>query len=481
MSSQPLLGRLSPLRTSLFLVGVLALASCGDLREDLSTGLPPEGVEPALSAGPQGIPIQEFGPAIRAANRHTARLMANPNIVGTGVGLNEEGEPAVRVFLLHDRVRGIPSELDGVPVAAEVTGLFVVERGDVDREARARPAPIGFSVGHPNVTAGTLGARVTDGTNVYILSNNHVLANSNEASIGDPTLQPGSFDGGSAPDDVIGTLHDFQPISFSGSNTMDAAISIVGPDAVSGSTPYDDGYGSPSTNTTSATVGMGVQKYGRTTGLTLASVEEVNVTVSVCFEARGPFMCARSATFVDQFTITPGSFSGGGDSGSLIVTQNGNHPVGLLFAGSSTRTVANPINVVLERFGVTIDPTVPDVSEPTDPGEDPDDTDPTDPTPDEPGDGELSVDQFTVSTRTTGPWRRADATWSVSHTGGGLESVTTELLGGGTVLDSQTSSVSGSNSSGEHTLRSRSTPDTVRLIVIPVDGEELVEEHPVSF
>jgi hypothetical protein len=78
------------------------------------------------------------------------------------------------------------------------------------------------------------------------------------------------------------------------------------------------------------------------------------VTVTVCFE--GVIFCTKSATFVNQFTITPGDFSDGGDSGSLIVTNDGNnHAVGLLFAGSSTRTIANPIGVVLNRFGVTID------------------------------------------------------------------------------------------------------------------------------
>ena len=55
--------------------------------------------------------------------------------------------------------------------------------------------PIGVSTGHPAITAGTIGARVTDGTNVFALSNNHIYANSNNAAIGDSALQPGSIDG----------------------------------------------------------------------------------------------------------------------------------------------------------------------------------------------------------------------------------------------------------------------------------------------
>src|SRR5256886_9583239 len=97
-----------------------------------------------------------------------------------------------------------------------------------DPTTRQRPAPMGFSVGHPAITAGSIGARVTDGVNVYILSNNHVLANSNDASIGDPELQPGAYDGGAAPADQIATLAAFKAIDFSGGgNPIDAAIARV--------------------------------------------------------------------------------------------------------------------------------------------------------------------------------------------------------------------------------------------------------------
>ncbi len=97
-----------------------------------------------------------------------------------------------------------------------------------------------------------------------------------------------------------------------------------------------------------------MQKYGRTTGLTHGTVSEISVTVNVCYE--GFVVCTKWARFVDQIAITDGTFSGGGDSGSLIVTHDANkYPVGLLFAGSSTRTIANPIGPVLQRFNVTID------------------------------------------------------------------------------------------------------------------------------
>jgi PKD repeat protein len=340
---------------ALAVVLAFALTACGDLGQDSP-------VAPETTSERLGVPVppglQDFGPAIAAADRHTEALMRNPHVVGTAVGLNDDGRPAVRLFLASDQARGLPEHLDGVPVSPVVTGQFHVRRAD--RTARARPAPIGFSVGHPDITAGTIGARVTDGTNVFILSNNHVLANRNNAQIGDAALQPGAVDGGNEPGDVIGTLYDYEPIDYNSTNEMDAAIALVDAADVSGSTPAGVSYGAPSNQVVDPSVGMAVQKYGRTTGHTTGTVSETNVTVSVCFVARGPFMCAQSATFVGQFTVTDGSFSSGGDSGSLIVRQGGNEAVGLLFAGSSTRTVANPIGPILDRFGVSIDDTVPD-------------------------------------------------------------------------------------------------------------------------
>ena len=461
-------------------LGLLALSACTDFGGELPTSAD-VAESPAVSPG--DLFQQDLGPAIRAANRHTARLMAQSGVVGTAVGLNDEGEPAVRIFLMNARIPNLPDELDGIPVQRVVTGQFELR---ADRTARARPAPIGFSIGHPDITAGTLGARVVDAEgNVFALSNNHVVANNNNAELGDPILQPGPFDGGTISNDAIGTLADFEPFDFSGDNLIDAAIVAVAPNAISGSTPEGVAYGAPSTQTQAATLGMGVQKYGRTTGFTQGTVEEVNVTVSVCIEASF-FRCTRTATFVDQISISDGNFSAGGDSGSLIVSQNENRPVGLLFAGSSTRTLANRIDAVLERFGVTIDPTVPGEGN----GSDGDDGSGDDGN-DEGGGGEenggegddsdegegddsdqLKITQFDVSTRTSGPWRRATINWTVS----GAVSVRTELVAEGSVLASQTTNVSGATASGEHELQTRSNPDTVRIIVTGADESTVTKE-----
>ncbi len=224
------------------------------------------------------------------------------------------------------------------------------QAGPVEPPIGPRPAPIGVSTGHPNITAGTIGCRVKDAKgNVYALSNNHVYADENKASIGDNVLQPGPYDGGENPRDAIGTLADFEPIVFStsASNTIDAAIALSSTANLGNATP-DDGYGTPNSTTAEVYVNQRVQKYGRTTGLTSGRIAGVNATVNVGYDS-------GTARFVSQIVIRGGGFSAGGDSGSLIVTQSGNNPVGLLFAGSSSMTVANPIDAVLSRFGVTVD------------------------------------------------------------------------------------------------------------------------------
>jgi hypothetical protein len=296
--------------------------------------------------------------------------MATPGVVGIGVAVTGGGQARIRVYTAASETAGVPSAAGGFAVERVVTGLIVAQAcqdtGDPTERCN-RPVPIGVSVGHPQVTAGTIGARVKNGSGaVFALSNNHVLANSNNASVGDATLQPGTYDGGSDPSDRLGTLAAFKAISFNASgctggasdpdcNTIDAAIAST-TTANLGVSTLTGGYGTPSASISSASVGQSVRKCGRTTGCTVGTVAEVNVTVNVCYKPQGPF-CAPNGTarFVNQVGISDGNFSAGGDSGSLIVTSSGLNPVGLLFAGGSSRTFANEIGRVLSNFGVSID------------------------------------------------------------------------------------------------------------------------------
>jgi hypothetical protein len=342
---------------------VLALAvssACSDEPSNSLTG-------PQLqSVAPTTLPQPDIRAALIAQERHNPRLRAIPGVVGTAVGWNPAGKAAVKVFTASAGVAGIPASLDNVPVTVEVTGIFAARS---DPTTRQRPAPVGFSVGHPTITAGTAGARVINAAaQLFILSNNHVLAASNGASIHDAILQPGTFDGGVYPADSMASLADFQEIDFlGGDNTMDAAIALTDAANFGNATPTDDGYGLPSSDLfgdansdgvfddKAALLGLGVQKYGRTTELTHGTITGINGSITVCYEVLFIF-CLLEANFVDQLLISDGSFSDGGDSGSLIVTDDANrNPVGLLFAGSATETIANRIDLVLNRFEVKVD------------------------------------------------------------------------------------------------------------------------------
>ncbi len=305
--------------------------------------------------------------------RNTDRLMAMNGVEGTAIGFNLNERLAVKVFTAGPGVAGIPQTLDGVPVQVVVTGKFyALDKPDkppgkpdkppkpdgekIDPTARFdRPVPIGVSTGNKGeCSAGTIGCRVTDGDNVYALSNNHVYALENDAPLDSVVLQPGLYDTDCvySENNVIGTLSAFVPISFDGSNNyVDAAIAVSTTDDLGNATP-SDGYGTPSSETATAYVGLEVQKYGRTTGLTSGEITGINAIVKVGYSS-------GTARFVNQIIVEARRpFIKAGDSGSLLVTQSGNNPVGLLFAGGNVNgklAVANPIEDVLGAFGVTID------------------------------------------------------------------------------------------------------------------------------
>src|SRR5688572_13635848 len=297
--------------------------------------------------------------AIQIQERHK-ELMFHPAVVGTAIGLNDDGEIALIVYTKVDAPE-IPRKIEELPVVVWKSGeFFARQQGPVARPKPSggttvnpadrfpRPVPIGVSTGHPLITAGTIGCRIKIGTALFALSNNHVFANENNAGIGDKALQPGPYDGAGYgqpydPEDIIGTLADFQPIDFSGAdNVMDAAIVSVAEGMVDKKTP-SNGYGIPSSSLGTVALTAKVVKYGRTTGQTNGKIWGINATTNVGYDE-------GTARFVGQIIVNPGNFSAGGDSGSLIVTSSGKKPVGLLFAGSASVTIANPIGPILVRF-----------------------------------------------------------------------------------------------------------------------------------
>lgn len=310
-----------------------------------------------------------------AQDRHTRELMAIPEVVGTATGLADNGNPAILIFTKRDLPPGlVPASIEGVPTVVKVTGEItaLAGKGFSNTAVLARPVPIGVSTGNiGECSAGTIGARIVSGKSVYALSNNHVYALENDAPINSQILQPGLYDTKCVQrgNNIIGTLADFVPIMFNNTtcnpetnpaacNTVDAAIGLSSVGDLGNATP-PGGYGIPNALTYShATggspyVGQAVQKYGRTTSLTHGTITGINATVNVSYGT------GKNAMFARQIVIGSGKpFSKSGDSGSLIVTNDSHaYPVGLLFAGGTGVTIANPIDSVLDSFNATIDGT----------------------------------------------------------------------------------------------------------------------------
>jgi len=293
------------------------------------------------------------------------QLLQFPHVVGVGSGYKEIGgvsseENCLKVLvskkLPPDQLSAhqlIPKQVDNVPTdVIEVGNLTVHESEPLDlevlavsRTSRIRPASPGVSIAHYRVTAGTFGAVVYDITSgkPLLLSNNHVLANSStgrgiNARIGDPILQPGPLDGGSSSQNVIAKLKRY--IALSSINQVDCAVAEpLSPDMI---TPYILDIG-PVSGVTSATLQQQLKKSGRTTGLTSGLVQAVNVTANINYGG------GRLLRFENQILTT--NMSAPGDSGSLVLDLS-NRAVGLLFAGSDTVTLLNPIQLVLDKLEV---------------------------------------------------------------------------------------------------------------------------------
>lgn len=224
---------------------------------------------------------------------------------------------------------------------------------------RVRPVMGGFSCAHHKVTAGTIATGCYDWTRMpdvpqryYLLSNNHVIANSNAAAIGDAVLQPGPVDGGSIPGDVVGRLARFVPIKWKTPtaaplNYVDAAIAEVDFHNLNREV-YWIGY--VRRTYTAPKVGDVVQKTGRTTNFTTGRVTNINATVDVNY---GSGRVARFARQILAQTASGRAMGAPGDSGSLI-TNLEEEGVGLLFAGSATVTVANHLNYVQSLLQVRV-------------------------------------------------------------------------------------------------------------------------------
>ena len=256
----------------------------------------------------------------------------------------------------------------------------------------ASPMQLGSSGGNNNdydasgntivdCCGGTLGSLLQGSdSRQYLLSNNHVLARSDHASVGDTIVQPGLIDnnctpngegGGTTP---VGSLTGWLALSSPLTNA-DAAIAQVASHAVDASgsilelggkqaggtlAAAPPGISSSGGKGEAASLSLTVAKSGRTTGLTCASVSALNLDVKVdyftdCAETK-PYL---TKTYTNQVAISGNGFSDAGDSGSLVVDAGNAEPVGLFFAGGTDVTgvgqgVANPVSDVLNELSAQV-------------------------------------------------------------------------------------------------------------------------------
>ena len=278
-----------------------------------------------------------YGLAVRVS---TPDALALPSLAG--VLDRWAAETDVRVV---GRVRA-----SGTPSARPAAGA------GADGRRRVRPLVPGTSVAHPDVTAGTLGAfvRAADGR-VLMLSNNHVLADTDRASIGDPVLSPGPADGGRPDVDRVGTLTAFERFQPEG-NLLDVALAAVDDESLVGGNALPEGLLSGVLE--EVLDGVAVAKTGRTTGHTTGTVTAIELDGVTVDYGRGQLL-----SFDDCLEVEGDGrpFSDGGDSGSVVYARDGLAALGLLFAGSTTGgsggtglTYCNPAVLALRTAGIVL-------------------------------------------------------------------------------------------------------------------------------
>ena len=304
----------------------------------------------------------------------TASARRHQNVVGVGIAEKRvDGRPtgvmAVKFYVKTKYPKAsvgsgaaLPKHIDGLPTDVEEAGTFRAFRrtgrraaaSDAtmpDPRARMRPALPGSSVGFriagdQFVMGGTFGAVVRTSAQVYILSNNHVLADENRLPVHSPIFQPGLLDNGVIGTDQIAELTRFRKLWANKYNQIDAAIAkplnrnLVGRDVLH--------IGAPN-GTVDAAIDMVVHKFGRTTSYTVGRIVSIDTDVNVEYET-------ATFSFANQIIVVgdQGEFSDSGDSGSLILQRGTNAAVALLFGGGPNHTIANHLSKVLRSLRVRI-------------------------------------------------------------------------------------------------------------------------------
>jgi hypothetical protein len=249
--------------------------------------------------------------------------------------------------------------------AAQTTAVQMGTSGGNNNDVDVQTDPNTGQSFVADCASGTLGALVQDqASNLYLLSNNHVLAESDQAKVGDTVIQPGLVDTGCTQlaagvtgIRAIGTLQYWVPLIDNSANVdaalatttsanVDASGSIIALGASGGGTSQIAA-AAPVAGTgevlSAANVNnIHVAKSGRTTGLTCSTVDTISASVKVSYykdAAETQFYVSK--TFTNQIGMPGNYFTDTGDSGALVVDTANAQPVALFFAGS-TGTATQP-------------------------------------------------------------------------------------------------------------------------------------------
>ncbi|MDQ7802335.1 hypothetical protein Q5425_01235 [Amycolatopsis sp. A133] len=295
-------------------------------------------------------------------------LLDRPGVTGVDVGYKEVGgertdQVAIRVHVAR-KTDDVPHE-ERIPEQIEGAVTDVVERRyelhvatlELDVSAQADSTHYatlqgGISMGPSraidnHIFAGTLGAIVVDNVTRAraALTNFHVAAVDSGWHTGDRMVQPSRIDTGVVPADEFGAI-----LRATLSGNVDGAVISLDPGKASSCTVAGIG---AVRGGRAAVLGMAVRKRGRTTGLSHGTVDGIAATVNVDY---GDGLGVHTLTNQVSIAADPARnriFSDHGDSGSVIVDEDG-FVVGLLFAGAGPSTVANPIRAVLAELDISL-------------------------------------------------------------------------------------------------------------------------------
>ncbi|MEY2479585.1 MAG: hypothetical protein QOI04_512 [Verrucomicrobiota bacterium] len=311
--------------------------------------------------------IRKYLHKIHPRPHHAWRIISpHPahNVVGVAVGRKRiknrnTSTPCVRIYVRHKfrLPRGskfaLPKKIAGVPTDIIAVGTpRHIANGDTLDLKRERPAYPGCWITAEPPTElsypmpGTFGALLIDDDGaLYILSNNHVLANEDQNSKGDLVYQPIN----DAPN-KIAKLAAVIPLDRAGPNKVDCALAkVLQSKSVSGVPPNPIG-ALQSAVPLDPQPGMKVEKFGAATGHTIGTVASTSATFKV------DYMTAPGLLLEEQIQIENGDedFCAHGDSGSLIVDVESKQAVGLLTVNMDGFALANRLSNVVTALSAKL-------------------------------------------------------------------------------------------------------------------------------